>query len=256
MDLANRIREAAARNDHQLLSELFWIPLPKNPPNRMSEFICSNLSGSAIVSSSSLPTMVASSPYSVVLEEHLRVLMALGSGSMEGFGTAFRHSVVALQAFMKALPSEGIAKVTLLKRLCINVFHLSLFADRHSSPSAANNREEAARLLSRAFTTAITDRNPLALSKKWAALGISNLLFRLYFSLGTVRLCVNILRAVDTTVNAGEFPSLAAFPRAEVVTFQYFRARLAINENNFKAAEEYLIDAVQRCSPQFSSQKR
>lgn len=255
-ELVARIREAAERRDFQLLAELLWIPLPKCPPSRMSEFVRSRLASGTVFSSSTSTMAPTNVPYAVVLEEHFGLLEALGRGEAESSSVAFKHSVAALQALLKTLPSEGLAEVPLLKRLCTNVFHLSLLADQQSPSASASHGEEGARLLSRAFTTAITDRNPLAASKKWAALHISNLLFRLYFRLGTVRLCTNILRAVETTMSSGDFPSLSAFPRAESVTFQYFRARLAINENNFKAAEEHLTDAVQRCSSQFASQKR
>ena len=43
----------------------------------------------------------------------------------------------------------------------------------------------------------MTDRSPLPQSKKWGALGVINALFKIYFSINNLRLCQNLIRAVE-----------------------------------------------------------
>jgi len=43
----------------------------------------------------------------------------------------------------------------------------------------------------------VTDRSPLPVSKKWGALGVINALFKVYFNINNLRLCQNLIRAVE-----------------------------------------------------------
>lgn len=43
----------------------------------------------------------------------------------------------------------------------------------------------------------VTDRAPLESSKKWGALHVINNLFKIYFQLNNLRLCQNLIRAVE-----------------------------------------------------------
>lgn len=179
----------------------------------------------------------------VIIEEHVRAMEAL---SRDQPAEALAHYIIILGALQKALPSESNAELPLLRRLALTTYHLAAAVSR-------SEQEEAARSLSRLFTLCITDRAPLAHSKRWAALGVACLLLRLYWRLGTIRLGGNIVRAVE--VSAGP-PELRELPRADAVTWCYYRARLAINQGHFQRAEECLVQGVRWCNSQFISQKR
>jgi hypothetical protein len=146
----------------------------------------------------------------------------------------------ALNAFFKHLNDTfdgNLRELLVLKKLCHAVY---LVAQRSRASSAL---EEAARQLSKAFTLTITDRNPLETSKKWATLYIVNLLFRIYFSLNNTRLCMNIIRAVENENQ--QFPPLTEFPKAEYVTWCWFRARNHFNDAAFELAIEPLTCAFE-----------
>ncbi|PJF17496.1 hypothetical protein PSACC_02698 [Paramicrosporidium saccamoebae] len=228
--------------DYDQLADLLWIPAMKSASRPTSTAILGLLA--TPLRAVNMPTGV---PLAEMLNSHIRLLVALSS-QPPAAAEACKCAVSALQELLKNLTSESRREVSLLKRLCDNLFHLSIMA-------GSLDREEAARHLSRAFTTAITDRAPLSQSKKWASIHIANLLFRLYFRLGTIRLCHNIVRAIDTTTKV-EFPPLSQFPKAEVVTYCYFGGRLAMNQSDFKKAEELFQNAVKTCSHQFAKQKR
>lgn len=53
-----------------------------------------------------------------------------------------------------------------------------------------------------------------------------------------------------------EFPSLKDFPKAEEVTFRFYRGRLFMHQNDFKKAEEYLQFAFHRCHRQSKKNAR
>lgn len=256
-----QIRTAASSGDHVKLADLLWVPVPGNPPPQseaLRNLILAASTTEGLPPEQSLLSAppLSSAPLSECLASHRRLLRALPHEPVE----AFQQSLAALQALLRLLPGESRAELPLLRRLCTNLYYLAVHADRavpssSSSPTSGKAGEEAARLLSKAFTISITDRAPLGVSKKWLSLALANILFRLYFRLGTVRLCANIVRALDTTIKA-EFPSFNQLPKADVITFRYYRARLAINQNDFKGAESFLLPALALCPAHFPRQQR
>ena len=82
-------------------------------------------------------------------------------------------------------------------------------------------------------------------SKKDAALPLVVTLFRVYFALNTLRLCKNLINAV----NSRQFPPLATFPRGQVVAYQYFTGRLALFDEDYEAADAALGAAFEACPP-------
>ncbi len=183
---------------------------------------------------------------------------------------AYRAEGTVLATLLsQVLSAETACHVPLIKVVCRNVHILARRAleeqqaaahHRHAAEQAggaAPPLEDAARLLARAFTATITDRAPLERSKKWATLAVANLLFRSYAALGTVRLSANIVRAIETMMAApSDFPPLAAFPKAEAVTFAFYRARLLMNASKFKEAQEHLEWASSAIPPPFARQAR
>jgi nuclear mRNA export protein PCID2/THP1 len=80
-------------------------------------------------------------------------------------------------------------------------------------------------------------------SKKAAALPIVVTLFRVYFALNTLRLCKNLIAAV----NSRQFPPLESFPRGQLVAYQYFTGRLALFDEDYDAADAALGAAFEGC---------
>lgn len=249
MDAFRRgLEDALRRHDYALASQLLWLPpahgsvrtpdTPYSGPIRQ----LMETQGQSPSTMSTLPS-ATSSPMDLIVGEHMRALEAL---SRHQPAEAFPHYVAILGLLQKALPSESNSELPLLRRLALSAYHLAVATGRPQ-------QEEAARALSRLFTLCITDRAPLAASKRWAALGVACLLLRLYWRLGTIRLGGNIVRAVE--VSAGP-PELKELPRADAVTWCYYRARLAINQGHLQRAEECLMQGVRWCNPQFVSQKR
>ena len=57
--------------------------------------------------------------------------------------------------------------------------------------------QEAAGVLQKSFRIVVNDRAPIEQSKKWGGLHVINNLFKIYFRLNNLRLCQNLIRAVE-----------------------------------------------------------
>lgn len=245
--LVSLVKELLEKRDYTSLADLLWIPSNKSQPSRFSSQILQLLNSPlniTIPTSNIKPLWIGE-----ILSEHQKILVSLSSITVKTYDefSTFQYCQNAVQIILKNLTPETFLEIPLLKRLCWNLFSLA---------QSQQSREEAARLLPKIFTLTVTDRAPLASSKKWAAVFVATLLFRLYFRLGTVRLCNNIIRALETAINSGDFPPLKQLPKSQLLLYFYYRARLAMNQSLFREAENFLQQAVSICPDQFSNQKR
>ena len=243
---------ACQRRDFNTIAQLLWVPFTTSAKSQYSEGIRLMLNQPC-----RFPAF-QSVPLAEVLNEHLKALSHISQGlSYENVVAACAATASALQAMVKSLTAESRQELPILKRLALNLLHLSMTADRLAKASATHSaqREEGARQISKAFTACITDRASIENSKKWGVLNLANILFRLYFDLGTVRLGGNIARAIDAALNV-DFPPFEQLPKADVVTYYYHRGRMLMNQGHFKKAEEHFAEASRLCSNRFFAQKR
>ena len=135
--------------------------------------------------------------------------------------------------------SSGNWCVPALHVVCRNTFYLASLSDGETKET---NKEMAVTLLQESFSRTINDRtkyNPKESlsttgSKKCGVLLIVNLLFRIYFKLNKLRLCKNLLKAV-------EVQSLhKSSDMTQRIVFNYYVGRLYLFEDNFDRAEECL----------------
>ncbi|KAJ5586813.1 uncharacterized protein N7459_002578 [Penicillium hispanicum] len=107
------------------------------------------------------------------------------------------------------------------------------------------NLEEAARVLNRMFTLCLSDRAPIEDSRKWGLYNTTNLMFKTYFKLNSVGLTKNFLRAINA--QSHDIPPLQAFPKAHIVTFEYYVGVIHFLDENYTEAEEHLTYAWRMC---------
>ena len=88
-------------------------------------------------------------------------------------------------------------------------------------------------------------------NKRLATLKVANCLFQVYFKLNTLRLCKNIIRAVE----ARNFVEFNAFPVGQRVTNRFFVGRLSVFDDHFLEADEQLSYAFRHC-PRSSSHNK
>ena len=96
--------------------------------------------------------------------------------------------------------------------------------------------------------------------KKWGALHVINNLFKIYFHLNNLRLCQNLIRAVEGPgfPKALECQVISGrhFPIGQLVTYHYFVGRLSLLNSQFARAERQLSFAFTRCPASAHSNKR
>ncbi|KAI0375941.1 hypothetical protein BV20DRAFT_932648 [Pilatotrama ljubarskyi] len=102
-----------------------------------------------------------------------------------------------------------------------------LASDVHSTA----NMEEAARIISKAFSSCVTDRqSPIAESRKWGVYYVVGLILKCYFRVRRISLAKNILRAIDANP---DIPPLSAYPRSHQVTYRYYIGMLGFLNEDF-----------------------
>ncbi|KAK2465939.1 hypothetical protein APHAL10511_001580 [Amanita phalloides] len=105
--------------------------------------------------------------------------------------------------------------------------------------------EEAARIISKAFSNCITDRiSPPDQSRKWGVYYVAGLIMKCYFQVKRISLSKNILRALQVTTDV---PPLSAFPRSHQVTYRYYIGMISFLNEDYTNAEQELTLAFYHC---------
>mmetsp|Transcript_23236 Transcript_23236/g.77116 ORF Transcript_23236/g.77116 Transcript_23236/m.77116 type:complete len:357 (+) Transcript_23236:33-1103(+) len=179
-------------------------------------------------------------PWDELLLEQLHYIKAAAAGEHEA---AYSHCERAAACFQAAFEKESDWPVPALHSLCLNLRRAAAAADAAlvAKGERAARQQEAARTMQKFFQVCVTDRAPLPVSKKWGALVVINALFHVYFAINNLRLCQNLIRAVEGPAFPkaldGQTVEGRHFAKAEVVTYKYFTGRLALLNSDFGAAE-------------------
>ncbi|KAI0797101.1 PCI domain-containing protein [Abortiporus biennis] len=116
---------------------------------------------------------------------------------------------------------------------------------RSKGQGGTANMEEAARVLSKAFTNCVTDRqSPYAESRKWGVYYVVGLILKCYFRVKRISLSKNILRAIEANP---DIPPLSAYPRSHQVTYRYYIGMLSFLNEDFAKSEQELTLAFYNC---------
>ena len=183
-------------------------------------------------------------PYDEMLLECFHSLTATAKGDHV---EAYTHLERAHSAFQSAFEKDTDWSLPVLNTLDLALRRSANRADhqlRERGEKKVNKLQEAAAMLQKSFRVVVTDRAPIESSKKWGALHVINNLFKIYFQLNNLRLCQNLIRAVEgpgfpKALNC-EVISGRHFPIAQLVTYHYFVGRLSLLNSEFARAERQL----------------
>ncbi|TFK94260.1 COP9 signalosome complex subunit 12 [Polyporus arcularius HHB13444] len=107
------------------------------------------------------------------------------------------------------------------------------------------NMEEAARIISKAFSHCVIDRqSPIQESRRWGVYYVVGLILKCYFKVKRISLSKNILRAIDANP---DIPPLSQYPRSHQVTYRYYIGMLSFLNEDFAKAEQELTLAFYNC---------
>ncbi|CAE1304342.1 PCI domain-containing protein 2,PCI domain-containing protein 2 homolog [Acanthosepion pharaonis] len=139
--------------------------------------------------------------------------------------------------------------------VCLDLRRFAIRADaqtvKKGKGKSGEKLEKAAELLMGCFRVCASDsRAATEDSKKWGMLNLVNQLFKIYFKINKLHLCKPLIRAIDSS------PLKDRFSLSQLVTYRFFVGRKAMFDSDFKAAEEYLTFAFERCHKESRGNKR
>ncbi|CAO3587664.1 unnamed protein product [Absidia cylindrospora] len=143
--------------------------------------------------------------------------------------------------------SDCAYQVPLVKSLSSALVNLAFSVDKTLQLRGKSQKANvAARLLSKIFNIMLADRSGVETNKTSKRLGIfhvTNLAFKVYFKLNTVRMCQTFIANLQT---GGV--ELAQYPISQQVTYQYYLGRYSLFQNRLRLAEKYLQFSFDRCA--------
>ncbi|KAI9467114.1 hypothetical protein BJY52DRAFT_1111063 [Lactarius psammicola] len=105
--------------------------------------------------------------------------------------------------------------------------------------------EEAARIISKAFSSCVTDRtSSYQMSRKWGVYYVVGLVLKSYFRIRRISLSKNVLRALEANQ---DIPPLPEYPRAHQVTYRYYLGMLSFLNEDYTKSEQELTFAFYNC---------
>ena len=198
-------------------------------------------------------------PYDEMLLERFLSLAAVGKGD---FSEACTHLERACSSFQSAFEKDTAWSMPGLHVLDLALRLAGKQADEHlkAKGEKMGKLQEAAGVLQKSFRIVVNDRAPIEQSKKWGGLHVINNLFKIYFRLNNLRLCQNLIRAVEgpgfPKALDGQVLSGRHFPMAQLVTYHYFVGRLSLLNSQFARAERQLTFAFDHCPTTSFKNKR
>ncbi|KAJ7673193.1 hypothetical protein DFH06DRAFT_1081970 [Mycena polygramma] len=104
---------------------------------------------------------------------------------------------------------------------------------------------EAARIVARAFSNCMTDRNsPADESRKWGVYYVAGLAMKCYFKVKRISLTKNIIKVLE---NNADIPALELYPRSHQVTYRYYIGMINFLNEEYVKAEQELTLAFYHC---------
>jgi hypothetical protein len=197
---------------------------------------------------------VVGSPFDEIVAAHLKAVECVNNGDYIGSYTA--QSVV-VQSFNKILLTQKDENwgIPVLITLIRDLRELAVKADKQMTVRGKGRpgdiQEKAAEILMSSFRVCVTDlRAAREQSKKWGTLPVINQLFKVYFKINKLNLMKPLIRAVEQSNLRNECQI------GQLVTYSYFVGRKAIFDSDFKAADENLTFAFERCHRAAKRNKR
>jgi len=242
------------KNGEQLA---FALRLDLGNTNLLSQLCTSRMQESGVLEA--MCDKALEEPYDEMLLEHFNFLRT--SSQREAL-EAYTHCERACVCFQAVFEKDTAWSLPALQMLSLSLRISAQKADRALAARGdkESKQQEAARVLQRSFQFTITDRAPLPQSKKWGSLGVINALFKIYFSINNLRLCQNLIRAVEGPAFPkaldGQVVEGKRFPVADLVTYKYFLGRLSLLNSQFSRAERELSFAFEHCPARSFKNKR
>ncbi|KAI0053718.1 hypothetical protein FA95DRAFT_1552221 [Auriscalpium vulgare] len=166
--------------------------------------------------------------------------------SKQRYSEAFKEHSQLVNLFLRFFTVNSGWTLPALFEMLRDLRDLAFDADVQADPGQKSEcMESAARLISKAFSSCITDRtSPYQLSRKWGVYYVVGLVLKSYFRVRRISLSKNILRALEAN---RDIPPLQEYPKAHQVTYRYYLGMLSFLNEDYAKAEPELTFAFYNC---------
>ncbi|KAI9594191.1 COP9 signalosome complex subunit 12 [Syncephalis fuscata] len=191
-------------------------------------------------------------PWNELVEQHIQAGIAHARQDWQG---AFNYQLSMTKTLLRLLSTCNRWILPVLYTVLRDLRYIAYKADKSDNQTNKSPRlEEAARTINQAFSLCVMDRSStMNMSRKWGTYFVINLLFGIYFKLGSQNLCKNILRAM--TASASDLPALHQYPKSHQAGYKYYLGLLAFREEKYLKAETDLAEAFRICQKNAIQQK-
>lgn len=175
-----------------------------------------------------------------MLQQHIRCMQSFQS---KNYIDAYYALGKSANAFLQEFRNwETAWAVDALYTIVYEMRTLAEMADREMEANGKNpdKLKGAGSFLMKVFGS-LVGKGP----KRLGALYVTCQLFKVYFKLGTVHLCRSVIRSIETA-RVFDFEE---FPTRDKVTYMYYTGRLEVFNDNFLAADQKLMYALEHCDP-------
>jgi len=203
-----------------------------------------------------------SAPFDEIAAYHLAAVTAIDK---KDWSKAFLSQSQATSCFIKFVGDQKEQNwfLDVLYQMLLDLRRLARVADKSNEIKAIETKgksesfkgqsmlERAADIHMQSFRTCVADnRTNQQDTKKWGILFIVNQLFKIYFMINKLHLLKPLIRAVE----ASELKN--SFPLAQRITYNFFRGRKALFENDYQLALQCLEFAFNKCHQQSAINQR
>ncbi|KAA0185228.1 hypothetical protein HAZT_HAZT011682 [Hyalella azteca] len=193
-------------------------------------------------------------PMDEVVLAHLKVILWYRCGKVLEMWQAQCAMVTAVARFMTESKEEN-WMLPLMNTACLELRLQSISADAQSARTGATKAgellEKTADCLMACFRVCAADtRASENDTKRWGLLYLVNQFFKIYFKINKLNLCKPMIRAIESLAFKDQYPL------SQLITYKYYTGRKAMFDSDFKAANEALSFAFQRCPRRSHKNKR
>ncbi|XP_015585026.1 PCI domain-containing protein 2 [Cephus cinctus] len=193
------------------------------------------------------------SPFDDLVLYHMKTVHAAAKGDP---CTAYEYQSSAVQSLTKILQlqKEENWMLPVMNRMCLELRLLAVRAENSKAgknPKPGEVLEKCTECLMGCFRVCAADnRSSEDDTKRWGMLALVNQLLKVYFRINKLHLCKPLIRAIESSALKDQF-SLA-----QQITYKFFVGRKAMFDGDYKAADEYLTYAFERCHKRSTKNKR
>ncbi|KAI8642833.1 hypothetical protein BD408DRAFT_173395 [Parasitella parasitica] len=210
-NFANQIQQAYTTQDEPLFSRLITIDISSPTVNALAQDLY----------------------HTKAMTNYMEVVRYLTSSDIDFVFETFANFYKSLIPVFSG--SDTFFMLPVIKTLSTLLVQLAFRVDKMGLVGKARKANTAARLVSKVFNTMLADRTPIETSKQQGIFHITNLVFKVYFKLNSVKMCQTFISNISQSAL-----DLELFPISQQVTYKYYTGRYSLYQGRLQHVSQKL----------------